>query len=81
MPRKRPGFVQIGSEIPEGLMADLNDYVASHPDESKACTISLAIAKYIGSKRTHAELCPPLGRRPKLPPATPPKPARGRRRG
>lgn len=78
MPRKRPGFSQLGTEINDSLLAALNDYSARHPEESKACIVSLAIAKYIGAAIPHAELCPPLGRRPKPAGRPPTKPKRKR---
>lgn len=77
MPRKRPGFSQLGIEIRDELLADIERHAKKFPDESKACVVSKLLAVALGVSYEHEFLCPPLGRRPKRPPAT--KPAKRKR--
>lgn len=79
MPRKRPGFSQLGIEIRDELLADVERHAAKFPDESKACVVSKLLASALGVSYDHEFLCPPLGRRPK-PSTKPPAPAKKRKK-
>ena len=88
MPRKRPGFGRLQMEFHEAIIDELYRRSEEFPSQSKACSVGLLLNDLLGLKLTHETICPPLGRRPKpvprkpgRPPATPPKPAKGRRKG